>query len=103
MTRFVKTDWTQPSAELYVADRVTCGFPSYVSQVLPLSPETTLIVLIFFFHSSYDDPKILDEISLDDFLFLNLAWVTDILLEQKPLSRGSCTNLVSLINWRDFS
>ena len=32
----------------------------------------------FFFHSSYDDPKILDEISLDDFLFLNLAWVTDI-------------------------
>ena len=70
MTRFVKTDWTQPSAELYVADRVTCGFPSYVSQVLPLSPETTLIVLIFFFHSSYDDPKILDEISLDDFLFL---------------------------------
>ena len=57
----------------------------------------------FFFHSSYDDPKILDEISLDDLLFLNLAWVTDILLEQKPLSRGSCTNLVSLINWIDFS
>ena len=54
-----------------------------------IARDNTNCINFFFFHSSYDDPKILDEISLDDFLFLNLAWVTDILLEQKPLSRGN--------------
>ena len=62
MRLIVKTDWTQPSAELLVADRVVCAhvlyindFTSYGSQVLPFSL-ATLTVLFFSTMTLKSDP-----------------------------------------------
>mgnify|MGYP000659941176 CR=1 FL=1 len=38
-------------------------------------------------YSIYNDPKILDEIAVGEFLFLNVGGVTHVLLEQTPLFR----------------